>query len=173
MFHTNTKCYVCSQRKKLQLTISESQSSFICIFNKSNYLFNCKKYTVFCIMLKFSIIPYPVPSSCVSAESHLYTATEWLKSSVQIQMSNLFVFVWREPFLTCTVRSIGETQTEEMFICLGCSSALLCSCRGHRLPFASLLRAVMDRPRPLTVALVHGSGAFSCVQEALRYTQRC
>lgn len=122
-------------------------------------------------LLKFSIIPYPVLCSCMNVESHLYTATQWLKSSVQIQMSNLFVFVWIEPFLTGTARSIGETQIEEMFICLGCSSALACSCRSHQLPFASLLCAVMDRSRPLTAALAHGSRALSCGQEALRVTQ--
>lgn len=59
------------------------------------------------------------PTTCIHA------AIEWLKSSVQIQMSNLFVFVWREPFLSGTARSICETQSEELFICLGCSPALL------------------------------------------------
>ncbi len=87
---------------------------------------------------------------------------KWLKSSVQIQMSNLFVFVWREPFLSGTAKSICETQSEELFICLGCSPALLCSCPSLQPSFASPLCAVMDSWRPLTAASMHGSRALSC-----------
>lgn len=103
---------------------------------------------------------------------HLYicSATKWLKSSVQIQMSNLFVFVCREPFLSGTARSICETQSEELFICLGCSPAHLCSCPSLQPSFASAHCAVMDRWRPLTAASMHGSRALSCRGPKPKYT---
>lgn len=96
------------------------------------------------------------PTTCIHA------ATKWLKSSVQIQMSHLFGFVWREPFLSGTARSICETQSEELFICLGCSPALLCSCPSLQPSFASPRCPVMDRWRPLMAASMHGSRALSC-----------
>lgn len=92
----------------------------------------------------------------------IHAVLEWLKSSVQIQMSNLFVFVWREPFLSGIARSICETQSEELFICLGCSPALPCSCPSLQPSFASARCAVMDRWRPLTVASTHDSRALGC-----------
>lgn len=98
---------------------------------------------------------YPV-TTCKCA------ATEWLKASVQIQMSNLFVFVWRGPFLSGITRSICETQSEELFICLGCNSALLCSCPSPQQSLASPHCTVTDRRRPLTMASMHGSRALIC-----------
>lgn len=97
-----------------------------------------------------------------SSTTCIRAVTKWLKSSVQIQISNLFVFVWREPFLSGTARSISETQSEELFICLGCSPALLCSCPGLQPSFASPHCSVMDRWRPLMAASMHVSRALSC-----------
>lgn len=116
-----------------------------------------KTHTLLMLNISFTLFPsatvqdLPLParalfSTSVSPPSTtcIHAATKWLKSSVQIQMSDLFVFVCREPFLSGT-SSICETQSEELFICLGCSPALLCSCPSHQPPFASPHCAVVYR----------------------------
>lgn len=86
---------------------------------------------------------------CHVVSVHHLLAAEELKASVQIQMPDLFFFVYREPFLPGTDTSVCETRGPEASFAL--AAELLSSCH---LRLRSALR--WDDESPLVLAAARG-----------------
>lgn len=97
---------------------------------------------------ELEIYHHPEPCCQFVSIHHLHTAKE-LKASVQIQMPDLFFFVYREPFLPGTDTSVCETRGPGASFAF---AAELLSSRHLRL--RSVLR--WDGERPLVVAAMRG-----------------
>lgn len=74
----------------------------------------------------FLNVHHPEPRSGIVSVHHLRAAEE-LKASVQIQMPDLFLFVYREPFLADADASVCETRGLEASFALA-AAELLSSC---------------------------------------------
>lgn len=74
---------------------------------------------------ELEIYHHPEPCCQFVSIHHLHTAEE-LKASVQIQMPDLFFFVYREPFLPGTDTSVCETRGPHLPWLQSCSPAAIC-----------------------------------------------
>lgn len=105
-----TECKLANKKKSTKSTNFDHCSI------QRTYWYSCALGQNFLGVCLYWSLSFKPTTTCRAA------ATKWLKLSVQIQISNLFVFVLRELFLAGKARSpTGGTQNEGPFICLRCN----------------------------------------------------